>query len=142
MPAPCLGREPQESKPVSACRAILVDHEIRFLDCAQQTEVLVSKSRCGRQTEEAGIKGVCGVCWWEDDGQDDPQADEVRGGPNGKHSLSAARANFFSHGHMYDRGKGIQVVERPLTRAEFIANEAPPQTDEACGEGGSEAEPR
>jgi hypothetical protein len=42
-----------------------------------------------------------------------PNADAVWGGPNGTYSLSAARANFFSHGHMYDQGKGIHVVERP-----------------------------
>jgi cysteine-rich CPCC protein len=56
---------------------------------------------------------ICAVCWWEDDGQDDPRADEVWGGPNEDYSLSAARANFLSHGHMYDRGQGIQAVERP-----------------------------
>jgi hypothetical protein len=56
---------------------------------------------------------ICNVCWWEDDGQDDPRANEVWGGPNKQYSLSAARANFLSHGHMYDRGKGIDVVETP-----------------------------
>lgn len=56
---------------------------------------------------------ICNVCWWEDVGQDDPRANEVWGGPNGKYSLCAARANFLSHGHMYERGKGIEVVERP-----------------------------
>ena len=69
---------------------------------------------CGFPTlSERSSWKICNVCWWEDDGQDDPKANDVWGGPNGKHSLSAARANFFSHGHMYDRGKGIQVVERP-----------------------------
>src|SRR5438128_650752 len=56
---------------------------------------------------------ICSVCWWEDDGQDDPRANEVWGGPNGWYSLAAARANFCSHGHMYDRGEGIEAVERP-----------------------------
>jgi hypothetical protein len=37
---------------------------------------------------------VCPICLWEDDGQDDPNADEIRGGPNGKESLTSARANF------------------------------------------------
>ncbi|MBO0695844.1 MAG: hypothetical protein J2P56_07045, partial [Verrucomicrobia bacterium] len=69
---------------------------------------------CGFRTlSERSSWEICAVCWWEDDGQDDPNADEVWGGPNDKYSLSAARANFLSHGHMYDQGKGIRVVERP-----------------------------
>jgi hypothetical protein len=40
----------------------------------------------------------CPVCYWEDDGQDDADADDVRGGPNGTLSLSQARANFAVHG--------------------------------------------
>jgi hypothetical protein len=38
------------------------------------------------------------VCWWEDDGQDDTDADEVRGTVNGRLSLSQARRNFKSFG--------------------------------------------
>ncbi|WP_328930363.1 CPCC family cysteine-rich protein [Streptomyces sp. NBC_00190] len=34
---------------------------------------------------------MCGECGWEDDGQDDAEADEVWGGPNGSQSLSDAR---------------------------------------------------
>lgn len=41
---------------------------------------------------------VCHVCFWEDDGQDDPSADEVWGGPNGDLSLTQARANFTKFG--------------------------------------------
>lgn len=56
---------------------------------------------------------VCAVCWWEDDGQKDDRGAEVWGGPNGKYSLFAARSNFEDHGHMYDAGAGIKVVENP-----------------------------
>jgi len=41
---------------------------------------------------------VCKVCFWEDDGQDDHDADRVRGGPNGGLSLSQARLNFAAYG--------------------------------------------
>ena len=41
---------------------------------------------------------ICPVCWWEDDGQDDHDADQVRGGPNGTLSLTQARSNFLSCG--------------------------------------------
>ncbi len=37
---------------------------------------------------------MCGVCEWEDDGQDDHDADVVRGGPNADLSLTVARKRF------------------------------------------------
>jgi hypothetical protein len=37
----------------------------------------------------------CKLCSWEDDGQDDADADEVRGGPNSDYSLTEARRNFI-----------------------------------------------
>lgn len=50
---------------------------------------------CGYATlnEVAGFE-ICRLCRWEDDGQDDPQADEAWGGPNAG-SLSEARANYL-----------------------------------------------
>jgi hypothetical protein len=45
-----------------------------------------------------GTFELCPVCWWQDDGQDEVDADVVRGGPNGTLSLTAARANFLSCG--------------------------------------------
>lgn len=47
--------------------------------------------------ERAGCE-LCPVCYWEDDGQDDHDADEVRGGPNADLSLSQARQNFREFG--------------------------------------------
>jgi hypothetical protein len=41
---------------------------------------------------------VCGICYWEDDGQDSHDADRVRGGPNGELSLTEGRANFATLG--------------------------------------------
>jgi hypothetical protein len=38
------------------------------------------------------------VCFWEDDGQDDGDADENRGGPNGSLRLTEARANYLRLG--------------------------------------------
>lgn len=50
---------------------------------------------CGKRTlgERGGFE-ICAVCFWEDDGQDDADADVVRGGPNGTLSLTEARANY------------------------------------------------
>lgn len=47
---------------------------------------------------ERGTGELCLVCGWEDDGQDDADADEVRGGPNGDISLTEARRNFRGFG--------------------------------------------
>ena len=41
---------------------------------------------------------VCPICFWEDDGQGDDDADEVLGGPNGSLSLTQARANYKASG--------------------------------------------
>jgi hypothetical protein len=37
------------------------------------------------------------LCGWEDDGQDDSDADEVKGGPNYQLSLTRARSNFKTY---------------------------------------------
>jgi hypothetical protein len=44
---------------------------------------------------------ICTLCWWEDDGQDDPHADEVWGGPNGDYSLTEGRNNVAEYGIKY-----------------------------------------
>ncbi|NKF22787.1 CPCC family cysteine-rich protein [Solimonas marina] len=61
---------------------------------------------CGYKTlvERAGDE-ICPVCFWEDDGQDDADADEVWGGPNGNLSLSQARANYRAFGASSERRK-------------------------------------
>lgn len=40
---------------------------------------------------------ICTECGWEDDGQDDLNADEVWGGPNGSQSLTDARTNYAQY---------------------------------------------
>jgi hypothetical protein len=48
--------------------------------------------------DERGAWNICQVCGWEDDGQDDHDANRVRGGPNGRESLTDARERFNEHG--------------------------------------------
>ena len=55
---------------------------------------------------------ICPVCFWEDDGQDQHDADEVRGGPNGTLSLTEARTNFRNLGACETRF--LNDVRRPL----------------------------
>ena len=49
---------------------------------------------CCKTLDGRGGFDICPVCFWEDDGQDDYDADDVRGGPNGALSLTEARANY------------------------------------------------
>jgi hypothetical protein len=54
---------------------------------------------CGYLTLDArGASDICPVCFWEDDGQDNHDADVRRGGPNGRLSLTEARKNFREFG--------------------------------------------
>ena len=65
--------------------------------------------RCLTLMERAAYE-ICHVCWWEDDGQDDPHADERWGGPNGSLTLSEARENFRRLGAVEER---LVVHARP-----------------------------
>jgi hypothetical protein len=56
------------------------------------------------------------VCWWLDDGQDEGDADLVRGGPNGRLGLMAARANFLACGASDPRFVGHVRAPLPTER--------------------------
>lgn len=45
-----------------------------------------------------GLYDICPVCFWEDDGQGEAEADEVWGGPNKNLSLRQAQKNFAAIG--------------------------------------------
>jgi len=50
---------------------------------------------CGARTlKRPAAMELCPVCWWEDDGQDDADAAEVRFTVNGTLSLAEARRHF------------------------------------------------
>lgn len=76
---------------------------------------------CGYFTlEDSGGFCLCPVCYWEDDGQGDHDANVVRGGPNGSLSLTDARANYAAFGaSMPDRAAYVRPPrhdEMPPTR--------------------------
>jgi hypothetical protein len=48
--------------------------------------------------ETRGVNETCLVCYWEDDGQDEHDRDEVRGGTNGTLSLAEAQHNYETIG--------------------------------------------
>lgn len=80
-------------------RAALPPHGIRFTcPC------------CGYPT--LGGRGeyeICELCDWEDDGQDAPDADEVRGGPNSGYSLTDAQLNFEHYLVMYPPREDLRI---------------------------------
>ncbi len=59
---------------------------------------------------------LCPVCWWDDDGQDDADADIVRNSVNGTLSLSQARSNYLEFGAA-DR-QFLAHVRKPLPEEE------------------------
>jgi len=68
---------------------------------------------CGHRTlRERAAFEICPVCFWEDDGQDDPDADVVRGGPNRDLSLSRARENYRRIGACCEQD--LPFVRSPL----------------------------
>ncbi|MBA3834006.1 MAG: hypothetical protein H0X34_19375 [Chthoniobacterales bacterium] len=68
---------------------------------------------CGCKTLRGrGGFEICPVCFWEDDGQDDHDADDVRGGPNKELSLSQARRNYREFGAS-DR-RDLSHVRQPI----------------------------
>ena len=70
-------------------------------------EVVQTRYRCpccGYKTlETAGAMALCPVCWWEDDGQEDEDAGEVRLTVNGQLSLNEAREHFARCGAAHPR---------------------------------------
>lgn len=67
---------------------------------------------CGYKTLEApNAMGLCPVCWWEDDGQEDDDASEVRLTVNGQLSLNEAREHYAECGAAHPRF--LRYVRKP-----------------------------
>lgn len=98
---------------------------------------------CGYPTLHVrGLDGICELCWWEDDGHDDDEADEVCTGPNSGYSLNDARENFQIFGVMFPReedrrvggpdSKTVKIIKTELISA-FNAIMQQPSTDQLNG---------
>ncbi|OZI55350.1 CPCC family cysteine-rich protein [Bordetella genomosp. 5] len=82
---------------------------------------------CGYPTLDQGADfEICLLCDWEDDGQGERDADEVRGGPNSDYSLREARANFARHLVMYREGhsRGNAPAQQKIKRELMAAYDA------------------
>ena len=63
---------------------------------------------------------ICGLCFWEDDGQDESNANEILGGPNQDYSLTEARNNFKLHMTMYRPSDTIAFNRREKIKIKEI----------------------
>ncbi|MDK8182029.1 CPCC family cysteine-rich protein [Paenibacillus sp. UMB4589-SE434] len=79
---------------------------------------------CGYPTlEERRGWEICCLCNWEDDGQDDPHADNVWGGPNQDYSLTEARENFKKYYIMYrDRQIILKQTDKEIQTKKSLIN--------------------
>lgn len=123
-------------------RAWFAEH----LDCVSDgwvaaTGVLFACPCCGYPTlDERGGYDICELCNWEDDGQDEPDVDKVRGGPNKSYSLTQARLNFEQRLVMYSQGDDPPIggegsdSELVAKRAIMAAFDAMPGSDHASVE--------
>jgi hypothetical protein len=55
---------------------------------------------------------ICGICFWQDDGQDNPEADNNYIGPNQVHSINTFRVEI------YDWLEEFKSVEKPMDSIE------------------------
>lgn len=75
---------------------------------------------CGYATLEKPIDSeICDICYWEDDGQDDPKANEIWNGPN-LISLAEGRINFLTVGA--SDPKDLEYVRAPERTDEKLRN--------------------
>jgi hypothetical protein len=126
-PQPPRSSQPVATEQISALLAVtptLTDDELIarrsawFYAYKSQKNVFTPKTGgpcscpcCGHVTlSELGGYEICDECGWEDDGQDDHDAHIVRGGPNGRESLNAAREAYVQQG-------GTPLPRQPPTEA-------------------------
>ncbi|MEN3539641.1 CPCC family cysteine-rich protein [Microbispora sp. ZYX-F-249] len=122
-------RERRERTPEEVQRGIEVFEE--YVEVATNRSVHAPEGSgphacpcCGYLTlDSRGWYQICPVCFWEDDGQDDHDADDIRrGGPNYGLSLTQARLNFRQIGACRER---VLPYVRPPQCAELPAGTDP-----------------
>jgi hypothetical protein len=84
-----------------------------FTEIDGQPPALCACPCCGSCTlGNRGDYDICSVCWWEDDGQDNENADINRGGPN-RVSLTRARLNFLKEGIAEPIRADLRKLQQP-----------------------------
>jgi len=71
---------------------------------------------------------ICLICFWEDDGQDDPDADETWGGPNKNYSLTQHRIEWLRN--LEEMKKGDFIGQKLTLADNIILSEEAENKDE------------
>jgi hypothetical protein len=80
-----------------------------------QGSIRLACPSCGYPTIDGrGDFDICSICDWEDDGQDDDDADEVRGGPNSDLSLIDSRLRIGTFLVELARKMGGAINSNPM----------------------------
>ncbi|HEX4195389.1 MAG TPA: CPCC family cysteine-rich protein [Stellaceae bacterium] len=80
-----------------------------------QGSIRLACPSCGYPTIDGrGDFDICSVCDWEDDGQDDDDADDVRGGPNSDLSLIDSRLRIGTFLVELARKMGGTINSNPM----------------------------
>jgi len=107
-----------------ACQAVIADARVTHPEARLHADAwrlprpgrrlpvgLIACPCCGHATLSArGFHEICPVCFWEDDGQDNDDADLCRGGPN-RVSLREGRVSFLRFGASIEAD--CESVRRP-----------------------------
>ncbi len=119
--SPALRRQLSKLKAIGCRPASVSRNPLRaffvHLGVSSAAEIRYRCPCCGYKTLGIpGALGLCPVCWWEDDGQEDWDASEIRLTVNGQLSLTQARANYAQFGAAHPRFlpyvRKPQAVER------------------------------
>ena len=77
----------------------MTEKEVSWVFAPAQAEKAYRCPCCKYKTLHArGGDEICPVCFWQDDGQDEADAELVLGGPNSNLSLRQAQMNFKKDG--------------------------------------------
>jgi|SRR5579863_7639614 cysteine-rich CPCC protein len=92
---------------------VIPERSVLVYACVSEVENQYRCPCCGCKTLEApDAMMLCPVCWWEDDGQEDADASEIRLTVNGHLSLTEARASYARCGAADPRF--LPYVRRPI----------------------------
>jgi hypothetical protein len=91
-----------------------MDREISWVRKREESVKTYRCPCCGYKTLRGrGRDEICPVCFWHDDGQDEPDAHIVLGGPNRDLSLRQAQENFRKLGCFHERFKNNVRAPEP-----------------------------
>ncbi|MEK6239296.1 MAG: CPCC family cysteine-rich protein, partial [Planctomycetales bacterium] len=96
--------------------AQLRNHGCDYQQVIGEPALLVACPCCGRCTlDQHGDYDICPVCWWEDSGQDNHNA-EMTGGPNGRLSLTCGRINYLTSGISEPSRDDLRKLQEPADK--------------------------